>query len=62
MPLMGTGSRQMRLADLEGAITDVLLDLGDLRHADTFSLRRLEFASVREGDIESLDTHLRRQL
>lgn len=62
MPLMGTGSRQMRLTDLEGAVTDVLLDLDDLRNADTFSLRRLEFVSVREGDIESLDTHLRRQL
>jgi len=62
VPLMGTGSRQMCLADLEGAIIDVLLDLDELRNADTFSLRRLEFASVREGDIESLETHLRRCL
>jgi hypothetical protein len=52
----------MRLADLEGAITDVLHDLGELRDADTFSLRRLELVSVRQHDIDSLGTHLRRQL
>jgi O-acetyl-ADP-ribose deacetylase (regulator of RNase III) len=62
VPLMGTGSRQMQLSDLEGAITDVLHDLGDLRDADAFSLRRLELVSVRQHDIDSLETHLRRQL
>jgi len=62
MPLTGTGSRQMNLVDLEWAIAEVLFDLSELKNADTFSLRLLEFANVRQGDIESVDAHLRRQL
>jgi hypothetical protein len=52
----------MQLPDLERAITDVLHDPDELRDADTFSLRRLELVSVRQRDIDSLETHLRRQL
>jgi hypothetical protein len=58
IPLLGSGSTELRKNDLHSGITQALADLNGLRTSDGFPLVDLRFVSVRSEDVAVLDQHL----